>query len=122
MGCYYHYFPCQEARLFLTDTDIERGVKKRQQDEMRKGYIQRKGCQIFEMWECESWSLYKTDASVKSHHRKNFPYRRPLSEEGLVKKELSMGASLVLFNVILKFLNTCATTFPTFLPFSKILL
>ena len=37
------------------------------------------------MWECELWSLYKTDASVKSHLRENFPYRRPLSEEGLMQ-------------------------------------
>ena len=84
MGCYYHYCPCQEARPSLTDTDIERGVKKRQQDEMRRDYIQQKGYQIVEMWECEWWSLYKSDASVKSHLRKNFPYRRPLSEEGLL--------------------------------------
>ena len=40
MGCYYHYGLCQEARPSLTDTDIERGVKKRQQDEMRRDYIQ----------------------------------------------------------------------------------
>ena len=73
MGCYYHYCPCQEARPSLTDTDIERGVKKRQQDEMRRDYIQQKGYQIVEMWECEWWSLYKTDASVKSHLRKSFP-------------------------------------------------
>ena len=72
MGCYYHYCPCQEARPSLTDTDIERGVKKRQQDEMRRDYIQQKGYQIVEMWECEWWSLYKTDASVKSHLRKKF--------------------------------------------------
>ena len=37
-------------------------------------------------------------------------------------KELSMGDSLVMFNVILKCLNTCATTFPTLLPYSKVLL
>ena len=85
MGCYYHYCPCQEARPLLTDTDIERGVKKRQQDEMRRDYIQQEGYQIVEMWECEWWSLYKTDASVKSHLRENFPYRRPLSEEGLLQ-------------------------------------
>ena len=84
MGCYYHYCPCQEARPSLTDTDIERGVKKRQQDEMRRDYIQQKGYQIVEMWECECWSLYKTDASVKGYLRKNFPYRHPLSEEGLL--------------------------------------
>ena len=85
MGCYYHYCPCQEARPSLRDTDIERGVKKRQQDEMRREYLQQKGYQIVEMWECEWWSLYKTIASVKSHLRENFPYRRPLSEEGLLQ-------------------------------------
>ena len=38
MGCYYHYCPRHEARPSLTDTDIERGVKKRQQDDMRRDY------------------------------------------------------------------------------------
>ena len=85
MGCYYHYCPCQEARPFLTDTEIERGVKNRQKDAMRKDYVQQKGYQIVEMWECEWWSLYKSDASVKSHLRENFPYRRPLSEEQLLQ-------------------------------------
>ena len=67
MRCYNHYNPCQEAPPSLTDTDFERGMKKRQQDEMRRDYIQQKGYQIVEMWECEWWSLYKTDTSVKSH-------------------------------------------------------
>ena len=39
MGCYYHYCPGQEARPSLTDTDIERGVKKRQQNEMCRDYM-----------------------------------------------------------------------------------
>ena len=85
MGCYYHYCSCQEARPSLTDTDIERGVKKRQQDEMRRDYIQQKGYQIVEIWECEWWSLQKIDASVESHLRENFPYTRSLSEEGLLQ-------------------------------------
>ena len=85
MGCYYHYCSCQEARPSLTDTDIERGMNKRQQDEMRRDYIQQKGYQIVEKWECEWWSLLKTDASVKRHLRENFPYRRPLSEEQLLQ-------------------------------------
>ena len=38
MGCYYHYCPCQEARPSLTQ--IERGLKKRQQDEMCREYMQ----------------------------------------------------------------------------------
>ena len=43
MGCYYYYCPCQEVRPTLTDIDIEKGMKKRQQDEMRKDYIHQKG-------------------------------------------------------------------------------
>ena len=53
---------------------------------MRREYIQQKGYQVVEMLECESWSLYKTDASVKSHLRENFPYRRPLTEEELLQR------------------------------------
>ena len=86
MGCYYHYCPCQEARASLTDSDIEREMKKRQHDEMRRDYIQQKGYEIVEMWECEWWILYKTDAPVKSYLRANFPYKRPLSEEQLLQR------------------------------------
>ena len=85
MGCYYHYCPCQEALPSLTDTDIDRGIKKRQEDEMRRGYIQQKGYQIVEMWDCEWGSLYKTDTSDKRHLRENFPYKRPVSEEQLLQ-------------------------------------
>ena len=81
MGCYYHYCPCQEERPSLTDTDIKRGVEKRQQDEMRRGYIQQKGYEIVDMWECEWWKLYKTDAPVKSYLPAKFPYKSLLSEE-----------------------------------------
>ena len=38
---------------------------------------------MVEMWECEWWCLYKTDASVKSHLRENLLYKRSLSEEQL---------------------------------------
>ena len=91
----------------------------RQQDEMRRDYIPQKGYQINDKWEREWWCrLYKSDESLKSHL---FPYRRPSSEEGLIQ-EIMHGDSLVMFNVVLKCLNNCATTFLTFLPFSNILL
>ena len=60
-------------------------MKKRQQDEMRRDYKQQKGYQTVEIWECELWSLYETDASVRNYMRENFLYRRPLSEEGLLQ-------------------------------------
>ena len=40
------------------------------------------------MWECEWWSLYKTDAAVKSYLRANLPHKRPLSEEQLLQQIL----------------------------------
>ena len=52
---------------------------------MRKEDIQQKGYKIIERWECEWWSLYKTDAPVKSYLRANFTYRRPLTEEQLLQ-------------------------------------
>ena len=86
MECYYHYCPCQETGPSLTDTDIERGLEKRQQDEICRDYIQQKGYEIVEIWECEWWRLYKTDAPVKIYFRANFPYKRPLSEEQLSQR------------------------------------
>ena len=86
MGCYLHYSPCQEARPSLTDSEIMRGIKKREQDQMRKEYIQQKGYKNFEKWECNWWELYRTDATAKTHLRANFPYQRPLSEEQLMQK------------------------------------
>ena len=51
MGCFYHYCPCQETRVSLTEEDIERGNKKREMDQMRKQYIKEKGFNVVEMWE-----------------------------------------------------------------------
>ena len=52
---------------------------------MRRDYKQENGYQINEMWDCEWWNLYKTNASVKSHFRENFPYKRTLNEEQLLR-------------------------------------
>ena len=43
IGCLYHYCFCQEPGPSLKDSDIERRVKKRQQEEMRRDNIQQKG-------------------------------------------------------------------------------
>ena len=52
MSCFFHYFPCQEARPSWTDNEIMRGIRKREQDQMRKEYIRQKGYKVIEMWEC----------------------------------------------------------------------
>ena len=66
-----------------------RGIKKKEQDQMRKEFIQQKGYKILEIWECNCWELYQTDATIKNHLRANFPYQRPLSEERLMQENKS---------------------------------
>ena len=73
MGCFYHFCPCQELRPFLTEEDVQRGSKKRELDALRRHYIQEKGFNGIEMWECEWWRLYKTTNSLKQHIREHFP-------------------------------------------------
>ena len=86
MGCYFHYCPCQDAGPSLTKNEIVKKIKKREQDQMRKEYIQQKGYKIIEMWKCNWCELYRTDVTVKINLRANFPYQRPLSEERLMQK------------------------------------
>ena len=57
MGCFYHFYPCQELRLSLTEEDVKRGSKKRELDELRRRYIQEKDFAVIEMWECDWWRL-----------------------------------------------------------------
>ena len=86
MGCSFHYCPSQQARPSLTDNENKRSSKEREQDQMRKNYIQQKGNKNIEMWECNCWELNRTDATVKNHPRANFPYQRPLSKERLMQE------------------------------------
>ena len=94
MGCFYHFCPCQGLRPTLTEEDIKRGSRKRELDELRRGYIQEKGFTVIEMWECEWWRLYKTTNNVKLHIRQILPHRRSLTEQQLlegIKKENLLG-------------------------------
>ena len=68
------------------DNGIMRGIKKREQDQMRKKFNQRKGYKTIEMWECICWDLYRMDAKVKSHLRANLPLQRSLSEKRLMQE------------------------------------
>ena len=42
MGCFYHYCPCQEARISPTEGDIERGNKKERNGPDENAVYQRK--------------------------------------------------------------------------------
>ena len=92
MGSFHRFCPCQQLRPSLTEEDIRRGERKRELDELRRDYIQEKNFTVSEMWECESWKLYKTTTSVKLHIRESFPDRRSLTEhqslEGIEKGKL----------------------------------
>ena len=86
MGCFCHYYLCQETRPSLTEEDMERGNKKREMDQLRKHYIKEKGYNVVEMWEGEWWNLYKTTTCVKGLLRESFHYKRQLREERLLEQ------------------------------------
>ena len=52
---------------------------------MRKEFIQQKGYRIIELWDCNCWEVYRTDAPVKSDLRASFTYKHPLSDEQLLQ-------------------------------------
>ena len=55
-------------------------------DQKRNQYIEEKGSNGAEMWECEWWNLYKTITCVKENLGESFPYKPPLSEERLLEQ------------------------------------
>ena len=85
-GCFHHLCPCKELRPSLTEEDIKRCSRRREIDELRRGYIGEKSFTVIERWECEWWRLYKTTTNVKLHIREHFPYRRSLAVEQLLEE------------------------------------
>ena len=85
MGCFYLFCPCQELFPSLTEKDIKRGSRKREIDELRRGYIQKKSFIVLERWQCEWWWLQKNTTKAKLHIREKFPYRRSLTEHQLLE-------------------------------------
>ena len=75
MGCFDHFCPCQKLRGSLTEEDIQRGSSTREVDALRRHYIQEKGYNLIEMWECGWWRLCRTTITVKQDIREHFPYR-----------------------------------------------
>ena len=83
MGCFCHFCPCQEVRPSLTEEDIQRGIEKRELDELRPHYIKQKGFTVIVSWDCGLWIMYKIVTSVKEHILEMFPYRCSLAENQL---------------------------------------
>ena len=93
MSCFYHFCLLQQLRPSLTEEEIQRGSKQRDLDALRRHYIQEKGFNVIEMWECGWCRLYKTTNTVKQHIREHFPYRRSLAAEQLLE-EIKKGKLL----------------------------
>ena len=83
MGCYYRFCPCQGALPYLTEEEVQRSIKKRELEELRKQYIGEKGYNVIEMYECDFWKKYKTDMVVEQHVRESFSYKMLQREKRL---------------------------------------
>ena len=86
MGCYFHFCACQEARASMSEEETQKGLKKREYDELRRDYLRNKGYKVVEIWERNWWETVKGDESVKIHVRNNFPFKLPLTQESLLTK------------------------------------
>ena len=65
---------------------MQRGVRKREHDELRRDYLRNKGYNIVEVWECKWWERVKEEENVRNHVRKNFPFKLPLKQESPLAK------------------------------------
>ena len=118
MGCFYHFFPCQEPRPFLTEEDIQRESKKRELDALRRHYIPKESFMVIEMWDCECWRLYKTINTVKQHIREHFPYKSSLAAEQLLE-EIKKGKLFGYVQCDIEVPENSKSKFDNFPPFFK---
>ena len=86
MGCYFHFCACQEARESMTEEEAQRGLKRRECDELRRDFLRNKGFKVVEIWEYIWWETLKDYESAKNHVKNNFPFTLPLSQEPLLAK------------------------------------
>ena len=49
----------------MSEEETQRGLKKREYDELRRDYLRKKGYTVVEIWECNWWEPLKDDESVK---------------------------------------------------------
>ena len=65
---------------------MQRGIRKRVHDELRRDYLRNKGYNIVEVWECKWWERVKEEENVRNHVRKNFPFKLPMKQESHLAK------------------------------------
>ena len=86
MGCYFPFCPCQVSRASLSEEEMQRGIRKREQDELSRDYLGNKGYNNVEVWECNWWERVKEEENVRNHVMKNFPFKLPMKQESLLAK------------------------------------
>ena len=53
--CYFQF--SAEARASMSEEETPRGLRKREYDELRRKYLQKKGYNVVGIWECNWWEL-----------------------------------------------------------------
>ena len=86
MDCFFHLCPCQEARANLSEEEMQRGIRKREHDELRRDYLRNEGYNIVVVWKCKWWEKIKEEENVRNHVKNNFPYKLPPKQESLLAK------------------------------------
>ena len=86
MGFYFHFCSCQESRASLSEEEMQRGIRKREHDGLRRDYLRNKEYNIVEVWQCKWWERVKEEENVRNHVKTNFPFKLPMKQESLLAK------------------------------------
>ena len=66
---------------------MQRGIRKREHDELRRDYLRKKGYNIVEVWGCNWWESVKEEENDRNDVRKNFPFKLPMKQESVLAKK-----------------------------------
>ena len=61
MGYYFQFGAGQEARANMSVEETQRGLKKREYDELGRNYLRNKGYKVVEIWGSTWWETLKSD-------------------------------------------------------------
>ena len=65
---------------------MQRGIRKRDLDELNRDYSQNKENNNIEFRECNMWESVKEEENVRNNMRKNFPFQQPMKQKKVLAK------------------------------------
>ena len=75
------FCPCKEARANLSEEEMQRGIKRIENDDLRRVYLRNKGYNID--GSLTGGESVREEKYVRNHVKKNFPFKLYLKQKSL---------------------------------------